>query len=328
MSALERASGPPIFVVGCPRSGTTMLRLMLDSHPDLAIPPESHFVTQFWSAHHRYEKNDRFEADRLARDVMGTFRFKEWRLPPEAVTERLRRLERPSFGSVMEAFFLAYADREGKTRWGDKTPGYSIEMAALAQIFRDARFVHLIRDGRDVAMSLDDLGRVKLRPAMAMWAQRVMQGRSDGRRLGPDRYLEVFYEALVDDPERELKAICDHADLEFRPGDMLRYHERAERAMASKAWGSHQGLARPPTKGMRDWRRSLDDRTQAVLEGIGGDALTEFGYERRFSDPPAVARREADRVVRGYRRAMRAWRLRRRAIMILKPRAVPPHRRF
>lgn len=322
------ASGPPVFIVGCPRSGTTLLRLMLDCHPDLAIPPESHFIPLLWSVRRRYRSDGRFDAERLARDIMATPRFREWMLPEPAVWRRVRALRRPGFAEVVEAVFLAYADHHGKRRWGDKTPGYSLEMALLGRLFGAARFLHVIRDGRDVALSfLESIGPKTLTEAAAAWAHRVRRGREDGRALGPGRYLEVRYEDLVEDAGAVLRTVCDFIELDFRP-DMLRYHERGLRAVPVREHRVHRNLARPPTKGLRDWRRDMSPGDVALIEAVAGRELSAFGYERRYERLPGPARLRGRVGLAATTVSRIGWTVRRRARLTLKPDALPAPRRW
>src|SRR2546430_1135755 len=140
----------PLFVVGCGRSGSTLLRLMLDAHPQLAVPPESHFIPQLWRDHGGARPVD---PDVIVRALVATPHFRHWKIPEDAVRRRVEELERPSFADVVGAAFEANADVYGKTRWGDKTPIYVRSIPLLARLWPEARFAHLIRDGRDVALS-------------------------------------------------------------------------------------------------------------------------------------------------------------------------------
>src|SRR6266545_1616703 len=146
-------AGPPVFVVGCGRSGTTMLRLMLDAHPELAIPGESHFIPPLWSARRRYLRGGRLDADLLLTELFRTLHFQMWKLPEAEVRRRVSGLMDPGFADVIGSVFAVYAEHQGKERWGDKTPIYVRHLPLLATLFGDARFVHLIRDGRDVTLS-------------------------------------------------------------------------------------------------------------------------------------------------------------------------------
>ncbi len=286
--------GAPIFVVGCARSGTTMLRRMLDANSELAVTRESHFIPALWRRRAAFERDGAIDAEKLAGDIVGGFRFSRWRLPEDAVWRKVRGLERPGFADVVEAVYRAYAEHHGKPRWGDKTPGYVAEIPTIAALFPEARFVHLLRDGRDVALSLLDVawGPKRLADAAAFWGHQVAAGRRDGTALGPKRYLEVRYEDLIEETEHSLRGICTFAGLEFQP-EMLRYYEGV-RGRRHQARGRGQtSLAEPPTKGLRDWRRDLSPDDVALFEAIAGGELSALGYERAFPHPPLSARLKA-----------------------------------
>jgi hypothetical protein len=305
-----------------------MLRLMLDAHPDLAIPPESHFIPRMWTIRGRFERDGRLDAMALAESLFPQFRFREWKIPADAVRERLRGLDDPSFAAAMEAFFLAYAGEHGAVRWGDKTPGYILEMELLAGLWPDARFLHLYRDGRDVALSFLQRGWARHLPEAAeLWAKRSELGRRIGRGLGPGRYLEVRYEDLVDRGEEELRRICEFIDLDLRP-EMLRYHERTGDVLSVKEQRHHEHEAKPPTKGLRDWRTQMSRGDLGVFEAIAGETLEAFGYERAVANPPASARARAmlGRAVTATSRGGR--RLRHRLLRLVRPGMLPPPRRW
>lgn len=321
---------PPIFVVGCPRSGTTLLRLMLDAHPELAIPPESHFIPLVARVRARYERPSGFDAEHMAADVMRGLRFRDWHLPEEAVRAAIRERRPTTLAGAIECLFTAYAETHGKTRWGDKTPGYSIELPLISELFPRAVFVHLIRDGRNVALSLMEVPRPprSFTEAAEVWRSRVSTGRIDGAALGPGRYLELRYESLVDDPASALQQICALASLGYTPA-MLEYHrEDPAASVPERNWGHHRNLARPPTKGLRDWRDRMTEADQQLFEAVAGDELAALGYERRFPEVPAGVRAKAGAILAfdGARHALRAARI--RLAVARHPEALPPPRRW
>lgn len=325
----ERSQGHPVFVFGCPRSGTTLLRLMLDAHPDLAIPPESHFIPRVWAVRQRYEKPEGLDVERLARDIMATQRVRDWRLSPEDLWARLRNLEEPDLAGVFASFFQAYADAQGKVRWGDKTPGYSLEIPLLLELFPDARFVHLIRDGRNVALSFMALDSAtnRLAEAAAAWSHRVRVARHDGLWAAGDRYLEVQYERLVAEPREELRRVCDFTQLRF-VDEMLDYGEKALQKIPENERHLHGNLVRPPTTGLRDWRGQLSPRDVGTFEAIAGRELALFGY-RLDNQNPALRTRIRSRLLQlGNLFMQGVWKARRRALLILRPDALPLPRRW
>jgi sulfotransferase family protein len=324
----EPSVAPPVFVVGSGRSGTTMLRLMLDAHPDLAIPPESHFIPRMWAIRHRFQRNGRLDASALTEALFPQFRFREWRIPADAVRARIARLEDPTFADVMEAVFLGYADEHGAVRWGDKTPGYVLEMELLAGLWPSARFVHLFRDGRDVALSFMQRGWARhLSEAAELWAYRSEYGRRAGARLSPERYLEVRYEALVERGEPELARICAFIDLDLRP-EMLRYYERKGDVLSAKEQRHHEHEGKPPTKGLRDWRTEMSPLQVEVFEAIAGETLEAFGYERGAPNPGPRARLQAALGRTRTAGSRGGRRVRHKLMHLVRPGMLPPPRRW
>ena len=196
---------------------------------------------------------------------------------------------------AVRRIFAAYASALDKPRAGDKTPYYVLWLPALARAFPEMRFVHIIRDGRDVAASLieADFGPAGIGEAAFYWRKRVVAGRRAGAALGCRRYLEVRYEDLVGDPERVLREVCSFVDLPF-DGTMLGYFEHPERAIGSTTVpGQHANLRLPPTAGLRSWRESLTPTQLALADAVAGDALVDLGYPRT----PATGRTGSARDV-------------------------------
>ena len=273
---MSRAPFP--FIVGCPRSGTTLLRAMFDSHPEMAIPPEAQFIVPMLRLRRRYESSRGIRTDALVAALKPAAQFPGWGLPEETVREAIG-----SSGGLPEALrrlHAAYAARDGKPRYGDKTPGAVLGIDVIAAAFPEARFIHVFRDGRDVGLSLitQSFGPSRIGRAALWWRRRVRGGRRSGRRLGPTRYMEVRYETLVSDPEPIVRSLAEFAGLRFRD-EMLRYHERGGplRGVSSAA---HARLHLPPTAGLRDWRSQMAPGDVVQFELLAGDLLEELGYER------------------------------------------------
>jgi hypothetical protein len=281
-----------------------MLRAMLDSHPDVAVPHESYFVVPALHRRAGFEGPDGVDRNRLLTDLGRDESFTRWGLATTAIDRVRADATLRSVPDTVRALYGEYARKAGKTRFADKTPRNVLHIGLLAAAFPDARFVHLVRDGRDVVPSMLGLDFFPDRfPEAALyWADRVERGRRAGRRLGPDRYVEVHYEELVADAPAVLAGLCDFLSLPFDPA-MLRYHERADEVVAAvHDTGHHQGLWQPPTVGRRSWRESMSPRDVARFEALAGSALDDFGYERSGVPPSLRARAEAS-----------AWRLRRAA---------------
>lgn len=269
------------FIIGSGRSGTTLLRAMLDSHPEMAIPFESYFTAELATLRDKYEKPGGFDVDALLADLFEYERFHRWGIGEETVRERLAAEAPADYAAAMRAVYACYAEMNGKVRYGDKTPRYVEYVEVLAEVFPESLFVHIIRDGRNVACSYLDAewGPGSVEEAAQMWAYRVGAGRAGGSRLGPGRYMEVRYEDLVERTDAELRRVCDFIDLGFHP-QMERYFERADDLLKGEHRPHrHQGLTRPPTKNVRDWRVELSGDDVRAYEQIAGPLLSELGYE-------------------------------------------------
>jgi sulfotransferase family protein len=265
----------PFFVVGCPRSGTTMLRLMLDAHPRIAIPPESHFVGGLTLRRLRLGKRP-LRALELA---LAHTELHEWDADPALLRASVEAARPRTLADMLRALFGAYAEAQGKARWGDKTPGYVRRLPALARLFPDALFVHLIRDGRRVAASLGEVpwGPASAASAARWWRQRVRKGRRAGRHLGPERYLEVRYEDLVDDPQAALRRVCAFLGEEFDDA-MTRPDLRAPGRLEERSW--NESVRRPPTAGVRaDWAARMTPAERDAAEWTCFRLLRELGYD-------------------------------------------------
>lgn len=322
MSAVSSQGAPAFpFIVARGRSGTTLLRAMLDAHPSMCLPGESHFVVQFAKRRARYETTDGFEVGRFTRDLLEHWAFRRWSLSDSAVLEALEATPPTNLSGAIRSVYASYASVQGKPRYADKTPSYVLHVGSLAEMFPEAVFIHLIRDGRDVALSYlaTDFGVSTLGQAAIHWDRFVRAGRSAGALLGPTRYREVRYEELVREPVRVLGEICTFVGLPF-DDRMLRYFEKAGAFVPGLSHSEHhQNLYQPPTVGLRDWRRQLSTSDVAVFESLAGDLLDELGYERQTDRPGlgaaiTAARFRAGTGVRGVAHGahVRTRRLRRR----------------
>jgi Sulfotransferase family len=282
---------PAPFVVGVSRSGTTLLRLMLDAHPDLAIPAETHFIPKLIRNLKKSDGDPRV----VAIETITTHRrWPDFHLEERELSDRIGALKDPSATEILRAFYGLYAERENKSRWGDKSPPYVRKMARIGTILPEARFIHLIRDGRDVALSLTEVewGPESIPEAAEKWKQWIAKARRQAKRV--DHYVELRYEDLVTDPEPALRRVCDFVELEFSE-EMLTYHERASERMsevirefqigggplltADDRAQQHKFVSEPPRADrLARWQRDMSEEDQAKFEEIAGDLLAELGY--------------------------------------------------
>jgi hypothetical protein len=268
---------------------------MLDNHPQLAVSNDTHVIPRRLTASH--PDGDVPLTDDLVEDVVSYKRFD--RLGIDATAARRLAGRAATFAAFASAIFDEFARRRGKPLAGEKDPEYIRHLPLLHRLFPAARSVHIIRDGRDVALSTLEwvtptrfLGRLPLwreEPVAVCalwWRRQVLAGLRGRDEVGANRCLEVRYEQLLEAPEAVLGTIVSFAGLPYSPA-MLEYHQgrmRHDPGLSSKQrW-------LPPTPGLRDWRVDLAPRDLELFEALAGDVLGMLGYEQvATSVSPAVA---------------------------------------
>ena len=290
----RRPPGPPVpFVVGVGRSGTTLLRLMLDAHPQLAVPPETGFVPDLIDA----AREDDATPESLTQVLVTHRRWGDFGLEASELTERWRALPQIKPGPAVRAFFELYAEKQGKPRWGDKTPGYTQHIRKISKVLPEARFIHLIRDGRDVTLSRTKtlaLKDVPITKSARRWKKRLKRAQRQGAKV--EHYLELRYETLVSEPEATLRQICEFIELPWDDA-ILHHHERSEQRLseldrdipamggrlprsAESRMALHERTTKPvDTSAIGKWRTQMSPEDVAEFESVAGDLLVELGYE-------------------------------------------------
>jgi hypothetical protein len=288
---------PAPFVVGVARSGTTLLRLMLDAHPELAIPPETHFIPKLAKAMGEIPKGaGEGEMRRRAHAVITEHRrWPDFGLDAQELDRRFEHTEPFNATHALRAFYGLYAEQQGKSRWGDKSPSYVRRMRRVHAVLPEAHFIHLIRDGRDVALSQLEVhhGNDEVADAATEWVEGIEKARRVGGGIG-DAYMEVRYEDLVEDPGPVLERICARIGLDFDAA-MLDYHRSADERMAetvrdmTRGEGQvtaeqrakqHQNVSKPPQRERAGrWRKDMSAEQQEAFEAVAGPLLAELGYE-------------------------------------------------
>ena len=273
------------FIVGSARSGTTLLRLILNAHPEVAVPPESRFITELWTG------DDEVDVDAFLSALDDHRLFGVWNIEIDEVRREIGATGRVRYADAVEAAYRAWAKAKHKSCWGDKTPRYIENIPLLARLWPEAKFVHQIRDGRNVVLSYGDVpfGPKTLGKAADLWAKRVTAGLAEGRKLGPARYLEIRYEEFVANPASQAKTLCDFLDIDFDP-DMLDYAEKARTDILPRAARYNPHVAEPPKASLRAWENQMPESHVEMFEAVAGDVLDVLEYPRRFPQPSARAK--------------------------------------
>ena len=270
----------PIVIGGVPRSGTTLLSIMLNSHPELVCGPESGLL-RAWPD---YAKFKRSMLVYLWQNLQG------WVEPERTLSKsfgmstwEIRRLYRRCSlpAEFIDLFFTEYAARAGCTRWTEKSPGNVKALGFLFEHFPKAKFIHMIRDGRDVCCSYlqwfePHYKRIKVdaRFAAITWNEWIRYGRAYSDF---PNYIEVRYEDLTAQPERVLRELFEKLELRWDPA-VLEYHQRDHRNRPGLGVGRSAGIKKPVyTSSQGRWRRDLKYEDRVTFERISGSLLRELG---------------------------------------------------
>lgn len=258
---------------------------MLDSHPLLAIPPETQFIpalAQVW-------RNSPRPRSAVVERLLRNQRWGDFDIDGESFAARVEEPGLTTLTDVLRLFYSTYAALHGKARWGDKTPNYAMCMPLIAELLPEAHFVHLIRDGRDVALSVRSLwfGPDTIEQAAVYWKERVETARLSGAKLP---YIEVRYESLVVDPPTELMRLCRFLGLDFAD-EMLVAHRRAGERLAelkdlrfrgvsaARRLAIHERVRTPPQRDrIGRWMTEMTAEERRGFAAIAGPLLRELGY--------------------------------------------------
>lgn len=270
-----------VFIGGAPRSGTTLLGSLLGGHPECVVTPESSFKVD--ELIYRTSPENGTIDSHAIRSLLENPRFRTWELELDAEdTEELEQTK-----AVAEAMFLlarAYArvtDRESATLWVDHTPSNIRYVDRLRAHFPDAKFVHLVRDGRAVSASVLPLnwGPNTIGAAARDWMEHVAAGLAAESRLPPTQIRRVRYEDLVRDSAREVRRLCEFLQIEFR--DSMLAGTGFQPEMYSRFL--HPLVGRPPqAERISAWEDRLESRDIEMFEALTGDVLACLGYDLKF----------------------------------------------
>jgi Sulfotransferase family len=292
-AVLPQGSQNPLgFVVGCPRSGTTLLQRMLDAHPSLTVLPEVPWLATAPSDGSRVNSAGMVESGFL-RELAAQGSFGRYAHLPVSTDELLGVAARVDAGEAVPFRTFAswlldrYGAAHGTSLVVNKTVGAAVHVDALSTTFSQTRIVSLVRDGRDVATSAIGWRRAQrlsekyatwsdepVGTAALWWEWHVRRSREAGREMWPDRFHEVRYEELVRRPVATLTGICAFLGLEYDDA-MVEFGDGRRREDSSL--DAKHGW-QPVRVGIRDWRRQLEPDDLALFEAVAGDLLAELGY--------------------------------------------------
>jgi hypothetical protein len=272
-------------VFGSGRSGTSLLTRMLDAHSAIGVPYESHLYNRIYPLiRGNTNLGDEATRRRLVRLILRTSPLQHWS-PRPTLEGTLAAIRRPGFHGIVEGLLNGWAASRGKPRWGEKTPAHTLCWRTILDGFPDLKVIHLVRDGRDVALSFRSapFGPKHVYQAARHWTTYLAAAEAAQAALGERAFLTVRYEDVLESPERELRRICAFLGEPYEAA-MLTYY-RGNAAYPTDA-RNLTGLRQPVREGNREkWRTQLTPREQRIFEALAGGSLERYGYPRVVNRP-------------------------------------------
>ena len=270
-----------IAIVGVGRSGTTLLMSMLNAHPLIAFPPEFHFINQ----HLAKRPNAKFKEAFLR--LKNDHRFRRLNIDLNDVMRPLRSKKTINLSTLYREILRCYAQRENVQIIGDKAPKNIEYLPVIRKIFPDAVIIHLIRDPRDVYLSRINAQWSSNRPDilqfLAYRAQYEM-GRSFGNKLFGDNYIEIFYEDLITEPEKELHKICSLVGVRYTE-KMLQFSQSAQKLVADDEMKWKKEVLGPLiATNMKKWMKKLNKKQIENIETACNTAFKDRLYQKSYPD--------------------------------------------
>ena len=273
----------PIFIFGCPRSGTSLLSRILNSHPRIGVPFESHLYVKFLPRVHRYGDLS-VEANRraLLRDMLSVLRG--WSPRPD-LARALEGMRAPTLHGAVDTILTDWCAQQGKPRWGEKTPQHAFFWQDLLAGFPAAQVIHLVRDGRDVAASWKQarFGPKHLYVAAERWREYLRLMAKVRQALPAPQFFELKYEELVLSPEKTVGALCEYLGEPYAPEMLSFYRDRTPYRTDER---NLKNLTRPLLQdNIEKWRRSMPAHDVLIVEAAAKAQLERAGYSVTNADP-------------------------------------------
>lgn len=258
----------PIFVVGMNGSGTGVLTRSLAQHSSVyAFPGESRIFLNYMG---RFPQPIENLDDAQFRDLLDGISkdtgLTRWN-GDQALPIGGAALAEPSLAGALDLAFTYFAAQEGKARWCEKTPGNAHCIESLVAHFPQAKILHVVRDGRDAALSFQR--RFGYTPLLSLqrWKTLLLNARSQGAAVGPERYLELRYESLTTTPRETLLPVCEFLDIDFEESMLSPTRPKKSASLAPTFVANSE-----------KWRELVSELEVAEMEGLAGALLAELGY--------------------------------------------------
>lgn len=268
----------PIFILGCQRSGTTLLRLILNTHSRIAIPEDASFLIPLLKRGNLYNTIEGKSLNNLVKYLELSAHFKLWNYDYTNFISGLRQEKEIRLKDLLLKMYSSYCESFNKVVWGDKTPSFFRKIDILYSLFPNARFIHIVRDGRDVFDSWR-----KMTPSMKYvsvtaldWCYKLYKIEKSLRNIPANYKLTIRYEDLLERPEETIKIICSVIDEEYEPA-MLNFYRTSDHFI-----GKHHSelIFKPLDKSnCYKWRKNLSKKESVAFNLVARYYLKKYKYD-------------------------------------------------
>lgn len=284
---------PIFFIIGRPRTGTTLLRILFDGHPRVAIPPECPLIMSLYAKYKKVKNWTEKDLLSVYNDLFQLRFIDNWQIDREKLKNDLLSCKgNIPFQTIIKIIHLnsiSYFDKQEIALVGDKNPIYSIYVKNLVKLFPEAKFIHLVRDYRDNLVSIRNTNfEADIAPLVAYrwcFAIRLMDKL---KKKKTENFYTIRYEDFVADPKNHLPKLCKFLGIEYDPS-VLEYHSRAEvvaKTIPPEILKIHKSLLKPVnTSRTKVWEKEIPDREVKLMDAVAGKLAEKYGYERKFPHP-------------------------------------------
>lgn len=277
----------PFFILGNPRSGTSLLRLMLNSHPEIVVPPECGFLLWLSDKYAYQSSYDEHTYSNFVDDLFKTKKIETWGIQKEKLLGKIKAAQPKDYTSMTSIVYSHYAmEKEKKPRLhGDKNNYYISEIDKIEKLFPQAKLIYIVRDGRDVAASYLKIKNSQIssqyKPTLPQsieniasdWSKSTLKAQTMQKQ--PNTCV-ILYEHLVRDPERTLSTICTHLNVDYSDS-MLQFYNNNDEPVDFLQW---KAKTKHPvdTSSLGSYKRELSQKQILSFEQHAHDALKAFNY--------------------------------------------------
>lgn len=293
----------PIFIVGNPRSGTTMFRLMLAAHSKINIPPESEFIVRLYQKYGHIQSFKKEKLLNILSDLCGDNAIvnleEQWQISLSGFDENIERLFGKSYAEFCESLYIFYAHAkglDGKAMWGDKNNAYGNYVDVLTDLYPQAKFIHIVRDGRAVLSSYQQLDidkNQKYAPLLPKdpvvvaenWVDMVDRIDRHLQRFASGHYITVRYEDILDDFELSISKVCDFLGVNYEHSMKLFHQVNIKHLMEPVNYSWKENTRKPLDRGKATaWRERLSPNDICRFESVAASKLVQHGYKTDTSN--------------------------------------------